>query len=72
MKYLQILSMPVIMSLFIINSVTAKVYEDAEDGKVTGWKVYDNTPTGAKITNVRKNPGEGKCIQVEGSNRANS
>ena len=31
---------------------TAIVYEDAEDGNIAGWDIYDNDPAGAAITNV--------------------
>ncbi len=33
----------------------AKVYEDAEDGNTQGWRVYDNTPSGATISNIKDN-----------------
>jgi len=41
------------------------IYEDAEDGKVDGWQIYDNTPEGATIHNV-EDPQKGRVIEVDG------
>ncbi|MDP3478238.1 MAG: hypothetical protein Q8R88_00605 [Desulfoprunum sp.] len=29
---------------------TSQIYEDAEDGNIAGWDIYDNDPIGATIT----------------------
>ena len=36
----------------ITTYLSATVYEDAENGNVDKWQVYDNTPAGASIMNV--------------------
>jgi chitodextrinase len=43
------------------------VYEDAEDGTIKGWDVYDNDPAGANITNVYDNDRMSRVIQLTGS-----
>jgi hypothetical protein len=43
------------------------VYEDAEDGTIKGWDVYDNDPVGANITNVYDNDRMSRVIQLIGS-----
>jgi len=40
-------------------------YEDAEDGNVDGWQIYDTTPEGATIQNV-EDPEKGRVIEVHG------
>lgn len=48
------------------------VLEDAEDGTITGWKVYDNDPTGATITNATDTTRQSKVIVFSGSGLNNS
>ncbi len=44
------------LSLTLLATLTqAKTYEDAEDGNTQGWRVYDNTPSGATISNIEDN-----------------
>jgi hypothetical protein len=47
------------------------VYEDAEDGTIDGWSIYDNNPPGAAITNVYDDDRQGWVIQFTGSWTAN-
>ncbi len=44
----------------------ATVYEDAEDGTIDRWSIYDNTPTGATISNVTDSE-HGRVIHFEGN-----
>ncbi|MCK4442183.1 MAG: hypothetical protein KAU90_09245, partial [Sulfurovaceae bacterium] len=46
------------------------VYEDAEDGTVDSWHIYDNHPLGATITNV-VDAKKGKVIELHGDGIAN-
>ena len=48
-----------------LHSVTT--YEDAEDGTISGWSIYDNTPGGATISNVYDNDRQSRVIQFTGS-----
>ncbi|MFH2122382.1 MAG: hypothetical protein ABIJ50_02720 [Pseudomonadota bacterium] len=50
---------------------TAIVYEDAEDGNIGGWDIYDNDPAGATVTNVFDNERAGKVIEFVGSGTNN-
>jgi hypothetical protein len=45
----------------------AIVYEDAEDGNISGWDIYDNDPAGAVIANVEDSDRGGKVIELAGS-----
>ena len=40
----------------------SQTYEDAEDGNVGGWDIYDNDPAGATVTNVFDDERAGKVI----------
>ena len=42
------------------------VYEDGEDGKISGWDIYDNDPAGASITNVFDSDKQSRVIEVSG------
>jgi len=39
-------------------------YEDAQDGTTVGWRVYDNTPSGAKVLNVYDQDKESRVIEL--------
>ncbi len=43
------------------------VYEDAEDGTINGWYIYDNNSAGANITNVYDYERMSRVIQLTGS-----
>ena len=42
------------------------VYEDAEDGNIEGWSVYDPTPSGAVIRNVYDEERKSRVIEFRG------
>jgi hypothetical protein len=46
---------------------TAVVYEDAEDGNISGWDIYDHDPAGAVIANVYDDDRLGNVIEFAGS-----
>ncbi len=50
---------------------TAIVYEDSEDGNISGWDIYDNDPAGAAITNVYDADRNGNVIAFSGSGTNN-
>ncbi len=44
------------LSLTLLTTLNqAKVYEDSEDGNTQGWRIFDNTPSGATISNIEDN-----------------
>jgi len=50
------------------NSVpTSVVYEDAEDGDIIGWDIYDNDPAGGAIANVYDNARSSRVIELTGN-----
>ena len=50
---------------------TAIVYEDAEDGNIAGWDIYDNDPAGAAITNVYDTDRDSNVIAFTGNGTNN-
>jgi len=52
-------------------TIPPKVYEDAEDGSITGWNVYDNDPLGAQINNIFEAERQSRVIQLTGSGHSN-
>ena len=46
---------------------TNVLYEDAEDGNTNNWSVYDETPTGATISNVFDADKGSQVIKLQGS-----
>ena len=51
----------------VASKPAATVYEDAEDGKTTGWDVYDSDPAGATIANVYDNERSSRVIELTGN-----
>ena len=47
------------------------VYEDAEDGTLSGWDIYDNDPQGALIDNIFDENRQSRVIQFMGTGTAN-
>ncbi len=45
---------------------TLKIYEDAEDGAVLGWDIYDNDPIGAGIVNIYDSERASRVIALSG------
>ncbi|MBU0664798.1 MAG: thrombospondin type 3 repeat-containing protein [Proteobacteria bacterium] len=54
------------------SKATSQAYEDAEDGNIAGWDIYDNDPTGATITNVFDADRASNVIEFIGSGTNNS
>ncbi len=47
------------------------VYEDAEDGQIRGWDIYDASPAGASIANVYDANRKSSVIELVGSGTSN-
>jgi hypothetical protein len=47
------------------------VLEDAEDGSIQGWAIYDNDPAGATITNEYDSTRQSKVISFAGNGTNN-
>jgi len=61
-------------SLFIYSDSMAQsetVYEDAQNGLIDKWDIYDNTPTGATIANVFDADKNSQVIELKGLDRQN-
>ena len=43
------------------------LYEDAEDGNIDGWSIYDNDPAGATITNIEDAARGSRVIALNGN-----
>ncbi len=54
-----------------ITTPTIITYEDAQDGKIDGWDVYDNTPAGARIRNVYDAQKRSRVIELSGKGMEN-
>jgi len=73
------LSIALLVILFILficsgsmaQSGTVTVYEDAENGLIDKWDIYDNTPTGATVTNVFDTDKNSQVIELTGLDRQN-
>jgi len=50
----------------IVSRKFGRVYEDAEDGTIDGWRIYDATPAGATIANVVDSSHGGRVIELSG------
>ena len=48
------------------NQVNQVIYEDAEDGKDSRWYAYDNSPTGATISNIDDTVKGSRVIKLDG------
>ncbi|MBX2837436.1 MAG: DUF1800 family protein [Gammaproteobacteria bacterium] len=59
------------MTLTVIDTTIPTVYEDAEDGNIDGWTIYDNTPTGGTITNEFDADSDSRVITVAGTDQKN-
>jgi hypothetical protein len=54
-----------------IQTSPGMTYEDAEDGTISGWSVFDNTPAGASIFNVYDADRKSSVIELAGSGMFN-
>ena len=50
---------------------TYTVYEDAEDGKIERWKIYDKDPEGATVSNVYDDNQSSQVIELSGDGTHN-
>ncbi len=63
--------------LYLFNQFAASplqattLYEDAENGNTSGWRIYDQNPVGATISNVYDPDKNSQVIQLTGSDTAN-
>ena len=46
-------------------------YEDAEDGLITGWDIYDDDPSGATISNIYDGARDSQVIELYGNGKSN-
>ena len=71
MNYKQLIIIP--LTLFSLTTLSfATLYSDAKDGTTNAWKVRDNRPAGATISNVMDDIKNSKVIEFKGARRANS
>ena len=54
-----------------ITPATRNIYEDAQDGLVVGWEIYDNDPYGAVIENVYDSAAGSRVIELSGAGLSN-
>jgi hypothetical protein len=50
----------------VLDTINPMVYEDAEDGRINGWSIYDKEPMGAKIFNVYDSDKKSRVIGFNG------
>jgi predicted phosphodiesterase len=61
-----------LLSSFYTLVVSATVYEDAENGTTDNWRVSDNRPKGAVISNLYDNQKKSNVIVFSGEGRSNA
>ncbi len=54
-----------------IKTGSSTVYEDAEDGQIRGWDIYDASPAGASIANVYDANRKSSVIELVSSGTSN-
>jgi len=70
MAKIMLLLFGLFLNFTIVNAETVyTVYEDAEDGSIDRWKIYDNKPAGATVKNVSE--GNNRVIALKGKRRLN-
>jgi hypothetical protein len=52
---------------FTTLQATETIYENAEDGDIAGWRIYDDNPAGATINNILDAEKNSQVIQLQGS-----
>ena len=72
MNYFKVLSTALSLSICMSSILLATTYEDAEDGSIERWKIYDNSPEGATINNTYDVKRKSRVIELKGEGRANS
>jgi len=50
----------------------AFIYEDAQDGNINGWTIFQNTSGTATITNIEDNTRGSRVIQLQGEGKADA
>jgi len=71
MNYKKILTIPLtFLSMTTLSFAT--IYSNAEGGNTDSWHVYDNTPSGATISNVIDDSKKSNVIELKGKARFNS
>jgi len=56
--------------VLISQNISAIIYEDAEDGSVSGWSIYDNSPA-ASVTNEFDSQKNSNIIRLNGNSTLN-
>ena len=64
MKKLMIISVGMILNFQILHAIT--MHEDASDGDIRGWHIYDKWPRGVTVKNVNDDQ-KGKVIKITGT-----
>jgi len=71
MRLKNILLIP--LALLTLSSFSfGTIYENGENSTTSNWRVYDNTPTGATISNVTDSTTQSKVIEFKGERTHNS
>jgi hypothetical protein len=66
----RIIGMPLLVMAFFSSLVFGTVYENAENRNIEGWSVYDSSPEGANIANI-KDKDKGRVIELNGAGTKN-
>ncbi|MBT4836546.1 MAG: hypothetical protein HON94_04285 [Methylococcales bacterium] len=64
----------IIISLFLLiclKPLSAAVLENATNGNIRGWSLYDDIPKGAKINNIYDKKKKSRVIKLEGEAKKN-
>jgi len=60
-----------LLLILLTTNIYATIYEDAQNKNTIGWKVYDNSPSNAKITNICDSTHHGRVIKLDGASTSN-
>ena len=67
----KLIIIPILFSIYT-NISLATVYENAEDGTTSNWKIHDNVPSGATINNIYDQSKNSNVIELKGEGRRNA
>ncbi|PQP33281.1 hypothetical protein C6A36_00015 [Desulfobacteraceae bacterium SEEP-SAG10] len=70
-KYLYVADGSEGFQIINISDYMQTLYEDAEDGRISGWDIYDNSPDGAQVTNGFDEDRQSRVIHLNGSGHLN-
>lgn len=59
------------VTVTVVDSSIATIYEDAEDFETTRWRIYDATPAGASIENLDNAEAASRVISLTGNGQQN-